>query len=262
MPNSLAFVAHVLALASHHLDISGVSWFCCLWLWLVLPASFPVSTPGRPVLSRRTLGMERRGTVSALGCRQKPERSCPWLLNGFCVSMTLCWFLLGQEFEQKWCSQVCQNSWETISLPGSISVWSAVAQDQLWVQMETGRILSQAAPPLLSPEVSGWVPQSRSVGLTCAHSIPGRPALSWRYLGGYRALWHRISSGYRQKIGGAVCFVLFCFVLKSPHWNKLGPTLGSWRGSLVRGWLIKALYWIKPVSGYSSLVSSSQYLSK
>jgi hypothetical protein len=32
---------------------------------------------------------------------------------------------------------------------GRIWVWRAVAQGQLWVQMETGRFLSQAAPQSL-----------------------------------------------------------------------------------------------------------------
>jgi hypothetical protein len=42
--------------------------------------------------------------------------------------------------------------------PGGIWVRSAVAQDQLPAQMETGRILSQAVPQVLWPEVSGHVP--------------------------------------------------------------------------------------------------------
>ena len=69
----------------------------------------------------------------------------------------------------------------------TIWVWRTVAQGQFWAQMETGSILSQAAPHFLFPEGSRWVPLSRSGGLTCAHrlvSTPGRPALSWRwYLG-------------------------------------------------------------------------------
>jgi hypothetical protein len=52
--------------------------------------------------------------------------------------------------------------------------------------METGRILSQAAPWFLCPEGSRWVSLSRSVGLTCAHGCvctPRTPALSLWYLG-------------------------------------------------------------------------------
>jgi hypothetical protein len=52
--------------------------------------------------------------------------------------------------------------------------------------MEIRRILSQAAPRLLFPEGSGRVPWSRSSGLTCAHRhvhTPGRPDVSWQYLG-------------------------------------------------------------------------------
>ena len=69
----LVSVAYVFALASWHLVISGASWSHCLWLWLVPPASLCVSTPGRPGLSERNLGMKSCGTVSAPGCRQKPE---------------------------------------------------------------------------------------------------------------------------------------------------------------------------------------------
>jgi hypothetical protein len=46
--------------------------------------------------------------------------------------------------------------------PGSIWVWSTVAQDQLLAQTETGRILSLAAPQFLCPEGSRRVPLSRS----------------------------------------------------------------------------------------------------
>jgi hypothetical protein len=56
MPSGLCFCC--LCYAFHPLVISGVSWSCCLWLWLVLPISLCVSTPGRPVLSGRNLGME------------------------------------------------------------------------------------------------------------------------------------------------------------------------------------------------------------
>jgi hypothetical protein len=38
--------------------------------------------------------------------------------------------------------------------PSGILVWSAVTQDQLLVQMETRRILSQVAPRLLCPDGS------------------------------------------------------------------------------------------------------------
>jgi hypothetical protein len=51
--------------------------------------------------------------------------------------------------------------------------------------METGRILYQAAPQFLCPEIFGQVTLSTSGGPTCAHrlvSTPGRPALSWNYL--------------------------------------------------------------------------------
>ena len=69
--------------------------------------------------------------------------------------------------------------------PDGISVCSAVAQDQLWEQMETRRLLSQVSAQLLCPEGSGRVPLSISSGFICTHrllSTPGRLALSWHYL--------------------------------------------------------------------------------
>ena len=81
--------------------------------------------------------MESCGTGSALGCRQKPEGSCPQLFLGSCVLMALGGSLLGQEFEQKWwsylCSQVCQHSWETSSLQKEFG------NGQLWHRISSGR---------------------------------------------------------------------------------------------------------------------------
>jgi hypothetical protein len=84
---ALFSVAYVLALSSH-MVISGVSWSCCLWLWFFPCASLCVDTLGRPLLSRRNLGMESCGTVSALSCRWKPEGFIPRL---FLISVS--WWL-------------------------------------------------------------------------------------------------------------------------------------------------------------------------
>ena len=93
--------------------------------------------------------MESCGTGSALGCRQKPEGSCPWLFLGSCVLMALGRSLLGQEFEQKWwsylCSQVCQHSWETSSLLvvfGYGVLWHRISS---WHRQE----LEESCPSLL-----------------------------------------------------------------------------------------------------------------
>ena len=113
MPDVLASVAYVFALASCRLAISGVNWSCCLWLWLVPFARLCVSTPERPVLSGRFLGRESCNTMSALGCRQRLEVSYSQLSLGSCVLMPLWATLLGQKFEQKWWpylfSQVCRT---------------------------------------------------------------------------------------------------------------------------------------------------------
>jgi hypothetical protein len=77
--------------------------------------------------------------------------------------------------------------------PGGICVCSAIAQDQLPVQKETGRLLSHMAPCFLCSEGSTWVSLSSSGGFTCTHSLigtPGRPALSQWYLG----LWPCVPS--------------------------------------------------------------------
>jgi hypothetical protein len=151
---ALVSVTYVLSLVSHHLLISVVSWSCCLWVWLVLPASLCVSIPERLVFSGKNLGMRAVATWSALGCKWKLEGSCLRLFLGSCVLMALCRFLFGQEFEQKWwsylISQVCQHSWEISSLQWylgmeSFSTGSAlgtVSQHQLQEQTETRSILS------------------------------------------------------------------------------------------------------------------------
>ena len=116
----LVSVAYVLALASHNLVISLVSWSCCLYLWIVSLACLCVNTPGNLVLSRRNLDLESCGTGSALGCTQRPEGSCPQMIHGSCVLMVLWGSLLGQEFEEKlWsylCLKGCKPFWETSSL--------------------------------------------------------------------------------------------------------------------------------------------------
>ena len=78
--------------------------------------------------------MESRGPGSALGFRQKSEGSRPRLFLDSCVLMAHGVSLLGQEFEQKWwsylCSQVCQHSWETSSLPvvfGYGALWHRIS---------------------------------------------------------------------------------------------------------------------------------------
>jgi hypothetical protein len=154
-PVALVSVSYVFALAFHCLVISDVSSSCCLWLWLVPPASLCVSTPGRPVFYGKNLGMKSYRTGSALGCRQKPEGSCPQMLLDSCVTMVLGRSLLGQEFEQKWwhflslqifqlswesssllmvfvCKPLCQYSWETSFL------WEEFGYKEVWYRISSG----------------------------------------------------------------------------------------------------------------------------
>lgn len=124
--------------------LSSVSLSCCLWLWLVPPASPCVTTPQTPVFSWRNLGMDSCDTWSSLEYKWKPEGSCPWLFLGFCVLMALDRFLLGQEFEQKWWSylysQICPHSWETSSIP------AVFGYGALWHRISSGRCGTGLAP--------------------------------------------------------------------------------------------------------------------
>ena len=77
--------------------------------------------------------------------------------------------------------------------PGDICVWRAVAQDQLQVQTETGRLLSQTTSQFLCHEGSGRVPLSSNDVFTCNHRLvctPRRLALSQYYLGNSLAGLH------------------------------------------------------------------------
>ena len=141
-------------LTSCFLVISGVSWSCCLWLWLVPPASLCISTPGRPVSLGRKLSIDSCGTGPALGCRLKSARSCTQIILGFCILMVLGWSFLGQEFEEKWwsylCSQVCRHIWGTNTL---LVVFVYVA---LWHRINSGCRWNWKAPvpgSFLCPEV-------------------------------------------------------------------------------------------------------------
>jgi hypothetical protein len=130
----LVSVAYILVFAFHQLVVSAVSWSFCLWLWLVLPESLCVITPGRSVFSGRNLHMETCDTGSVLGCRQRPEGSSSQLILGSCVLMAL-WVPLLGEFEEKWwsylCFKVCRHSWGTSS-PGLICVCT------LWHRISSG----------------------------------------------------------------------------------------------------------------------------
>ena len=88
-------------------------------------------------------------------CRQKPEGSCPQMILGSCVLMTL-----GQEFEERWwsylCTQVCRYSWKTSSLVVIfvyVALWLRISSRCRWS-------LEDSCPRLLLAScvirVSGW----------------------------------------------------------------------------------------------------------
>jgi hypothetical protein len=151
-----------------------------IWLSLVLAdlavfdcgLSLPCfSTPGRPGLIRWNLGMESCCTGSALGHRWKLKGSCPRLFLHSCVLMVLGRSHRAEVEVSPLLSGMSALLGYQLS-SGGIWVWRAVEQGQLQVQVETGRILFQAALQFLCPEGSGWVPQSRSGGLTLLGDQP------------------------------------------------------------------------------------------
>jgi hypothetical protein len=103
---------------------------------------------------------------------------------------------------------VCWHPWETSSLLEICVLSSYVAKDQLWAQMETGRLLFQAIPWFLWPEGSGKGPLSNSGGcFTYTHRlVHSWEDSSFQALFGYGVLWHIISSGYRWKLEGMTGF--------------------------------------------------------
>jgi hypothetical protein len=133
---ALVSVAYALALVSGHLVISGVRWSCSLWLWLVPPVSLYASTPGRPVLSRKYLGMDRCGSGSAQGADvnwKDPVPSCSlvpvtwwlwvdpsWARNlsrsGVLICALRCISTPGRPALSQW--DLCTESCESGSAPG------------------------------------------------------------------------------------------------------------------------------------------------
>jgi hypothetical protein len=70
--------------------------------------------------------MDSCGTGSAVGCRQKPEGSCPQLILGSCVLMTLGGSLLGLEFEEKWWCYLCLQVWHSLETCSLLVVFVAL----------------------------------------------------------------------------------------------------------------------------------------
>lgn len=181
-----------------------------IWLSLVLavltvsdfdfvpPASLCDSTPGRPVLSRKNLGMKGCGAGSTLECRPKPEEYCPQMFLGSCDLMVLAVFLLARNLNRSGGFTCAHRHVD----PSGISFlsWCYLGMDpcvrgsaQL-AQKETRRLLSQAAPMILCPEGSWWISLSSSGGFSCTHRLvdtPVRIAFFLHYSGMDPYGWHR-----------------------------------------------------------------------
>jgi hypothetical protein len=135
---------------------------------------------------------------------QRPEGSCPQLIFGSSVLIALQRSCLGQEFEEKWCSQVCRHSWETVSVLAAfidVALWQRICS---LCKQETGRLLSQAAPQFQCPEGSGAVSSEQQCwSYLCSQAYPHSwEAHSVLELFAYKALWHRICSRYQWKLEG------------------------------------------------------------
>ena len=65
---ALVSVGNVLAFAFYHLIISGVSWSCCLWLWLICPASLCWMETMRADLSVLFLISDRKAFCLSSSC--------------------------------------------------------------------------------------------------------------------------------------------------------------------------------------------------
>jgi hypothetical protein len=114
-----------------------------------------------------------------------------------------------------------------------------------------------SCPQLIFGSVYWWLCEGlswarnlkRSGGLTCAHrciGTPGRPALLWIFV--YVALWHRISSGCRQRLeyssprqplGSCVLRVLGRFL-----WASVLPELTGLSTLLSTGLLPPGSIWV------------------
>lgn len=131
--SDLGFCSLGLTLASCHLSISGVSCSWCLWQWLYAPVTC-VSALLEDQLSPRGIWVQSCYTGQLQAADRSRKDS---VLDSSLVLVS--WGLQAGPSEQisrsYLCSQACQHSWEMIS-PGGIWVPRAMAQVQLWVQME------------------------------------------------------------------------------------------------------------------------------
>ena len=132
--------------------------------------------------------MESCGTGSALGWRQKPERSCPLLILGSCVLMAL---------EPEICREVgltCAH--KRVGTPGRPALYWHYLYVQLCGTGSSPR-LSQAAPQFLYPQGSSkqqwW---SYLCSLACLHSWEGS---ALPVLFQYGMLCQRVGSRHKQK---------------------------------------------------------------
>jgi hypothetical protein len=189
-----------------------VSWSCCLWVWLVPSASLWVTTLGRPVLSERNSVMESCGAVSALGCRQKLEGSCPQLFLGSCVL----WLWTGHYWARnlsRSCGLTCVH--RCVSTPGrleSCSTGSAPCADEYWKDPVSGC----SSVPVSWVLWSGHSEQKWWFYL-CSQACPYSCETCFLpTLFGYGALWHRISFGHRRKLEGSCPKLFLSSTLSAP----------------------------------------------
>ena len=132
---ALISVTYVLALAFCLLVLYGVSWSCCLWLWLVPPVNLCVRTPGKPTISPWDSVMESCGTGSALSQRETRSilslGSSWFLCPDGCGCFSLVPGIWAEEVVFPVLSGVLTLLGDLLSI-WRICIWRALAQGQLW----------------------------------------------------------------------------------------------------------------------------------
>lgn len=187
-PVALVSVAYIFVLASCHLFIFGVNWYCCFRLWLVSPVSLWGCTSRRPVFSRRNLGMERYGIVSAPAHRENPEWYCFWPFLGSCVMMVLgeshCAMNLSSSGGLTCALRCVSTLGRPIQIRWDLGMDSCcTGSAQLGTDGNHKDPVPDHSPvPVSYTEGVGRVPESRSDGPIYGHrcfSTSGRPVLFW-----------------------------------------------------------------------------------
>lgn len=193
---ALVSVAYCLALAL----ISSVSWFYCLWLWLVPPQSLSVSTPETPVLSRRNLDMKSCGTGSALGGDRILKDLFP-----DCSLVPMSWWLWsGASWVGNWSrSGALTCTHRCFGIPGSLTL------PQLYLGMQSCG--TGSAPGQMKSSIYFWFfIFLTSCLLEIVYTLPSMNAVFW---GNYLDVWNTYTKDLIVEIWTKqipICHLAYC----------------------------------------------------